>query len=437
MRLPSSPAFRPVVALALLALGACGVSENDTRAFEDDGGTFELGVGVACPVGAAVCGGTPGGQAPAHRSRLRVGTSASARNTLVQTFTTGSVPFYPATIDLGLRQIRKLSAANAAALYVHADLYAIGSADPLVLSGSAIATSKQPVSAISGPSTTFTFDAGAAVLQADTAYALRIWTDDVSSSGAEVLVGIASLSALDFTGGSAFYAGSRRTDPGTAFPALDAAPRSAGADVAFSIEASAACVVAAGCPGSDTSCSTRTCIAGTCGATFASAGTACNQNGGVQCDGAGECTAPPAARLIGVTTIGFGGWPATSPFVFKLVVGSWMNPIAWLETTLTSADAHTTRSFDASSPGWAAFAAQITNGVGQDLMGETPYSTGYLASESSVFSPYTGTVDAGASGLVRVDFEFGDVVINVGAECCDGYSFGSGAGATYVKFYGN
>ena len=50
------------------------------------------------------------------------------------------------------------------------------------------------------------------------------------------------------------------------------------------------CLTAADCPGQDTQCQTRTCdFNGTCGFSYAPAGTVCNQNGGVKCDGNGAC----------------------------------------------------------------------------------------------------------------------------------------------------
>ena len=51
-----------------------------------------------------------------------------------------------------------------------------------------------------------------------------------------------------------------------------------------------ACLAPSDCPGSDTACQARTCAAGACGVSFAAAGTACNQ-GGTLCDGAGTCVA--------------------------------------------------------------------------------------------------------------------------------------------------
>ena len=49
------------------------------------------------------------------------------------------------------------------------------------------------------------------------------------------------------------------------------------------------CATGADCPGQDTDCSTRTCEAGVCGQDVAPAGTSCDDNSGVVCDGAGVC----------------------------------------------------------------------------------------------------------------------------------------------------
>lgn len=57
---------------------------------------------------------------------------------------------------------------------------------------------------------------------------------------------------------------------------------------------SGTCSSAADCPGVDTTCSFRTCTAGSCGMTYAAAGTACNDGSacttGDTCNGIGQCT---------------------------------------------------------------------------------------------------------------------------------------------------
>lgn len=47
------------------------------------------------------------------------------------------------------------------------------------------------------------------------------------------------------------------------------------------------CVTPSNCPGTDTICASRTCVAGTCGFMFASSGTVCGT--GMSCDGLGNC----------------------------------------------------------------------------------------------------------------------------------------------------
>ncbi|MBK7584653.1 MAG: hypothetical protein IPI67_31265 [Myxococcales bacterium] len=51
------------------------------------------------------------------------------------------------------------------------------------------------------------------------------------------------------------------------------------------------CTSAAECPGNDTTCSQRTCNAGSCGKNDAAQGTTCTETGGAVCDGAGACVA--------------------------------------------------------------------------------------------------------------------------------------------------
>ena len=51
----------------------------------------------------------------------------------------------------------------------------------------------------------------------------------------------------------------------------------------------AGCTSPAQCPGSDATCSVRTCAAGVCGTSDAAPSTACTEDGGQVCDGAGAC----------------------------------------------------------------------------------------------------------------------------------------------------
>ncbi len=54
-----------------------------------------------------------------------------------------------------------------------------------------------------------------------------------------------------------------------------------------------ACNSAAQCPGEDGQCASRTCSGNACGMGFAPSGTACDENGGSACDGAGTCVGLP------------------------------------------------------------------------------------------------------------------------------------------------
>lgn len=49
------------------------------------------------------------------------------------------------------------------------------------------------------------------------------------------------------------------------------------------------CTVAGDCPGQDGDCQTRNCSDGTCGVDFAELGTACDEDGGSECDARGAC----------------------------------------------------------------------------------------------------------------------------------------------------
>jgi hypothetical protein len=51
-----------------------------------------------------------------------------------------------------------------------------------------------------------------------------------------------------------------------------------------------ACVTAFQCPGSDTTCATRTCTGGFCGVSYAASGTHCGgSSSSRKCDGMGNC----------------------------------------------------------------------------------------------------------------------------------------------------
>jgi hypothetical protein len=50
------------------------------------------------------------------------------------------------------------------------------------------------------------------------------------------------------------------------------------------------CSSASQCPGTDSTCATRTCISGACGVSYATSGTHCGSQGsGRHCDGMGNC----------------------------------------------------------------------------------------------------------------------------------------------------
>jgi len=66
-------------------------------------------------------------------------------------------------------------------------------------------------------------------------------------------------------------------------------PVGVGGSGASSGTGGASCTTPDDCPGADTTCSTRTCEAGLCGAEYAAADTACTEDGGQVCDGDGNC----------------------------------------------------------------------------------------------------------------------------------------------------
>jgi hypothetical protein len=66
------------------------------------------------------------------------------------------------------------------------------------------------------------------------------------------------------------------------------------------------CIAPTDCPGTDTSCSWRTCVAGTCGTNTPPYGTSCSDSGGTICNGTGSCI-PFTLRVARVGVGGDGG----------------------------------------------------------------------------------------------------------------------------------
>jgi len=63
-----------------------------------------------------------------------------------------------------------------------------------------------------------------------------------------------------------------------------------------------ACIAGTDCPGTDTTCQWRTCIAHVCGVAIAATGLACNDNGGKVCDAQGQCAQCNTAADCGAKT---------------------------------------------------------------------------------------------------------------------------------------
>jgi hypothetical protein len=203
------------------------------------------------------------------------------------------------------------------------------------------------------------------------------------------------------------------------------------------------CQTGADCPGSDTTCATRTCTAGVCGVSDAPMGTPCTEDDGAACDGSGNCTAVVAVVRVGDGTTALSSGVAAPVFIERhLLSGALVDSPIPLPVAASGPNQPLTLSGTASSEGalWRSIDGHYLSLAGYAA---APGTMGVANTASATTNRVVARIDAAGTVDTSTRLNTGFSGSNVrGAASVDWTAFwvsgtagsGSPAGIFYVPF---